>query len=69
MKKGVNSKIGFLFILPSLIGILIFMFIPFLDVVLRSFQDEITRQFVAFHNYKEIFTNEPFKLADRKSVV
>lgn len=63
MKKGVNSKIGFLFILPSLIGILIFMFIPFLDVVLRSFQDEITRQFVAFHNYKEIFTNEPFKLA------
>lgn len=63
MKKGVNSKIGLLFILPSLIGILIFMFIPFLDVVLRSFQDEITRQFVAFQNYKEIFANGPFKLA------
>ena len=63
MKKGVNSKIGLLFILPSLIGILIFMFIPFLDVLIRSFQDEITREFVAFQNYKEIFTNEPFRLA------
>lgn len=63
MKKGVNSKIGLLFILPSLIGILIFMFIPFLDVLIRSFQDEITREFVAFQNYKEIFTNGPFRLA------
>ena len=60
-KKKLNK--GVLFILPSIIGISIFILIPFLDVVLRSFQNEVSRDFVGLSNYKEVFNNNAFKLA------
>lgn len=74
MLKGINKKYikrinkkhineGLFFILPSLLGLTIFIFIPFADVIIRSFQDEVTRKFILLDNYTTIFTNESFKLA------
>ncbi|NLK95439.1 MAG: sugar ABC transporter permease [Clostridiales bacterium] len=60
--RNYNKK-GLIFILPSLLGLFIFIFIPFSDVVIRSFQDEITREFIGIGNYKDIFTNNAYKLA------
>lgn len=58
-----NNRKGYLYILPSLIGVVIFILIPFIDVIIRSFQNEVTRELVGIEQYKEIFTNTAFKLA------
>lgn len=52
-----------IFILPSLLGTLLFVIIPFLDVFRRSFQTVITGRFIGLQNYKVIFTNQAFLLA------
>ncbi|MFR4986359.1 MAG: carbohydrate ABC transporter permease [Lachnospirales bacterium] len=49
--------------LPSLLGTLIFIFIPFLDVIFKSFYNGVSGEFVAFKNYINIFTNKAFRLA------
>ena len=66
MKKYFNRKALF-FIIPSFIGVSIFILIPFIDVIIRSFQNEVLRSFVGLDNYKEIFTNDAFKLAAEQS--
>lgn len=67
---GENSreKVGLAFVLPSFIGLLIFLIIPFGDVILRSFQSAVSRSFLGFGNYKEIFTNSAFKLASINTI-
>ncbi|MEG0296469.1 MAG: sugar ABC transporter permease [Clostridium sp.] len=60
--KWVNKSI-LLFLVPSLIGVTIFTLIPFLDVIIRSFQNEVTRDFVFLDNYIDVFNNDAFKLA------
>ena len=49
--------------LPSLLGTMIFIFIPFLDVIFKSFFNGVSGEFVTFKNYINIFNNEAFKLA------
>lgn len=61
-----KSVLGFL--IPSLIGVSIFILIPFLDVVIRSFQSEVSREFVFLDNYIEIFSNIPFRLAAKNTL-
>ncbi len=60
-----NSRLNsyLLFMLPSLLGTLIFIFIPFLDVIFKSFFNGVSGEFVAFKNYINIFTNKAFRLA------
>lgn len=65
--KWINKSI-LLFLLPSLIGVAIFNLVPFLDVVIRSFQNEMTRDFVFFENYIDVFNNEAFKLAGLNTI-
>lgn len=48
---------------PSVIGVVIFVLIPFLDVFRRSFNTAVTGQFVGMQNYKTIFANQAFRLA------
>ena len=48
-KRKKYEMAGLFFILPSLIGVSKFILIPFADVVIRSFQSPITRDFVFFH--------------------
>ena len=66
-KKKIN-KTGLYFILPSLIGVAIFTLLPFLDVVIRSFQSAISREFIGLDNYVEIFQNAAFKLASQNTI-
>ena len=67
MKKYFNKRALF-FIIPSFIGVSIFILIPFIDVIIRSFQNEVLRSFVGLDNYKEIFTNDAFKLAAQNTI-
>lgn len=48
---------------PSVIGVVIFVLIPFLDVFRRSFNTAVTGQYVGMQNYKTIFANQAFRLA------
>lgn len=54
---------AWLFLLPSLIGISVFVLIPFLDVVRRSFCEAMSAKFVGFTNYKTVLENSAFRLA------
>ena len=59
---------GILFLLPSLIGVSIFVLVPFLDVIRRSFCSAITSQFVGIENYKTVFDNTAFRQAAGNSL-
>ena len=65
-KKFITSKstcAGYLFILPSILGIVIFLILPIIDVFRRSFVSNTTGEFNGFDNYKNVLTNSAFKLA------
>lgn len=51
------------FLLPSLIGVMVFVLIPFADSVRRSFCAAVTGEFVGVQNFKVISENEAFVLA------
>ena len=54
---------GFLFVLPELIGVMIFYLIPYADVVRRSFVQAVGGEFVGLDNYRQILHNQAFLLA------
>lgn len=54
---------GFCFLAPSLLGVLVFVLTPFLDVVRRSFYTAVGNQFVAFSNYRAVLENDAFRKA------
>lgn len=59
-----NDKKNMLyFILPSLVGVLVFVLLPLLDVFLKSFQDRRSGNIVGFANYSEAIDNDAFRLA------
>lgn len=62
-RKNKTEWAGLLFILPSLVGVSIFVLVPFLDVIRRSFTEAISGTWVGIDNYKTIFTNTAFQLA------
>ena len=62
-KRHRDTRAFFLFITPSLLGVLIFVLFPFLDVFGRSFQTAVTGRFIAFQNYRTIFANQALRLA------
>lgn len=64
--KSRYAWIGFL--LPSLVGVLIFVLLPFLDVVRRSFLTAVTEEWTGLHNYEVVFANQAFQLAVRNTV-
>lgn len=49
--------------LPSLTGVIIFVLIPFMDAVRRSFYEAMSGKFVGTLNYKTVIENEAFRLA------
>ena len=61
-----NKKIWFL--LPSLIGVGVFVLIPFVDVVRRSFTGAVSGSFTGLNNYNIIFHNSSFLLAVKNTV-
>ena len=67
MKK--NTKYFTVFLLPSFIGLCLFVLFPFLDVWKRSFQSVSTDKFVGINNYHQIFENEAFQLAIKNTML
>lgn len=59
---------GLLFVLPSLAGVLIFIFIPFLDVICRSFTEVMSGKFVGLKNFQTICANSAFRQAAYNTV-
>lgn len=57
------------FLLPSLIGVMVFVLIPFADSVRRSFCAAVTGEFVGVKNFKTIFENEAFALAVKNTAL
>lgn len=58
-----NNGSRMLFLLPSLLGVGLFVLVPFLDVGKRSFQTAVTMEFCGIDNYLSIFRNQAFLLA------
>lgn len=58
--KNVNAE---LFVLPGFIGVFIFVIMPLVDVIRRSFQLGGMGAFVGIENYKTVISNEAFLLA------
>lgn len=62
MKKHQALR-GFLFILPSFIGVCVFWLVPYIDVIRRSFFSAVSGEFTGIKNYRTIFENQAFRLA------
>ncbi len=58
-----------LFLLPSLVGVFIFVLIPFLDVVRRSFFTAVSSKFTGLANYQTVFHNTAFVLAVKNTLL
>lgn len=73
MKKrllSVNARqnlTGWMFLTPSFLGVAYFVIFPFADVVLRSFQTSVDREFIGFDNYKSVLNNDAFILAAKNT--
>lgn len=52
-----------LFLAPSLLGVLVFVLVPFADVLRRSFFNAMATQFVGLRNYRSVLQNDAFRLA------
>ncbi len=61
MAKG--KKMGWVFVLPSFCGVLVFYLIPFGDVVRRSFLNAVGNGFAGLENYRQVLGNQAFRLA------
>ena len=63
-----DTRAFLLFMAPSLLGVVLFVLLPFLDVVGRSFRTVVTNRFVGFQNYRTIFANQAFQLAVKNTL-
>ena len=69
MKRKVGRKwAGAVFLVPSLLGVLLFVILPFGDVVRRSFMTAVTKEAAGVKNYKIVFTNSAFLLAVKNTL-
>ncbi len=62
-----ESEKAWLFLLPSLLGVILFVLLPFADVIRRSFYEAMSGKFVGFSNYRLVLTNTAFRLALRNT--
>lgn len=63
--KKLNSEVrwAWLFMAPSLVGIICFVLLPFLETIRRSFTNALGTQSVGLSNYISVLGNDAFKLA------
>lgn len=62
-EKMKRKKARICFLAPSFLGVLLFVLVPFGDVVRRSFMTAITKEPAGLRNYRTIFSNSAFLLA------
>lgn len=58
-----QNRYPYLFLVPSFLGVGVFVLIPFADVVRRSFCNAAGTAFVGLENYQTVCANEAFRLA------
>lgn len=63
LKRYRNGLAGVCFLLPGFLGVACFTLIPFVQVVIRSFQSAVTAEWVGLKNYTEVFHNTAFRMA------
>jgi len=70
MSRFKNEYLGFLFILPSIIGFATFYLLPFMVSLGYSFMSRpIGGEFVWFRNYVDLFQSPAYQLALRNTIV
>ncbi len=62
------DKTAWLFLAPSLAGVVVFVLAPFVETVRRSLTDTMGRQFVGLGNYASVLENDAFRLAVKNTV-
>ena len=62
-KKAAKTTGAWLFLAPSLLGVLVFVMIPFGDALRRSFFDSRGIDFVGLGVYRGVLANQAFRLA------
>lgn len=62
-RKKKRFRAELLFLLPSLAGVAVFYFIPFCDVLVRSFRPEFGEGFSGLSNYRAVIENKAFRIA------
>lgn len=67
-KASRKNQRGFLWILPSFLGVMVFYLVPYIDVVRRSFLGAVDNRFTGLENYQTIFGNTAFLLAVKNTV-
>ncbi|MDE7416432.1 MAG: sugar ABC transporter permease, partial [Lachnospiraceae bacterium] len=68
MKRLKEFGYFMVFISMSLAGVLIFVLIPFADVVRRSFMTVMSGEFAGLNNYKTVISNQAFRLAVKNTL-
>lgn len=68
MMEKKKKRFFCLFVFPGFVGIMIFVLVPFGDVVRRSFATAVTGQWNGFKNYLTIFQNQAFILAVKNTL-
>lgn len=61
--RNKENLAAYLFLLPSLLGVSIFVLLPFIDSVRRSFFEAMSGKFVGLANYQTILHNKAFIMA------
>lgn len=68
-KRGAFHPGELLFLLPSFAGVSIFVLVPFVDVIRRSFLNVVGNRIVFLENYWEVVTNTAFRVAVKNTMI
>lgn len=68
MKRGKRIRAFMIFMAPSFLGVMIFVILPFADVIKRSFTTAVTGNFTGLANYVTIFHNQAFLIAVKNTL-
>lgn len=63
-----SKRCGYLFLLPSLLGVIIFVFLPFIDSIKRAFFEAMSSKFVGIKNFENVINNDAFILASKNTI-
>lgn len=67
-KKKRKQKAWIYFLMPSFVGVLVFVLLPFTDVIRRSFITAVSEEFTGVKNYQTILGNSAFHLAVKNTL-
>jgi len=63
IKRKAKKISKIIFLVPSLVGVLVFVLIPFIQIVIKSFFTSLSFEFVGIKNYVTVIENEAFQVA------